>query len=89
MVSEPGLSRQSPLGHDGNAHAALMPMLEEKEDLRGVMSSRLSFGVGGGGGGGREEGDDAVDVDDVVEPKLKLNRILAGVKEIWKWSKLL
>lgn len=56
-----------------------MPMLEEKEDLRGVMSSRPSFGVGGGGGGGSDEGDDAVDVDDVVEPKLKLNRIVMCV----------
>ncbi|KAL3708953.1 hypothetical protein TMatcc_002741 [Talaromyces marneffei ATCC 18224] len=37
-------------------------MALEKEDLRGVMSSRPSLGVGGGGGGGSDDGEGEEDV---------------------------
>lgn len=40
------------MGQEGKAHAELIPMALEKDDLRGVISSNPSFGVGGGGGGG-------------------------------------
>ena len=56
--SDSGLRSEGLLGQEGKAHAELMPMALEKEDLRGVMSRSPSLGVGGGGGGGgSEEGD--------------------------------
>lgn len=51
-----------------------MPMAVEKDDLRGVISRRVSFGVGGGGGGGGS--DDGEDDEDVLVVKLKLNRMM-------------
>lgn len=61
------------LGHEGKAHALLMPSDVEKEDLRGVMSRSPSLGEGGGGGGGSEDGEGE---DSVLLPKLKLNRMV-------------
>lgn len=48
---ESALARAGRLGHEGKAHAAPMPYSLEKEDLRGVISSRESVGVGGGADG--------------------------------------
>lgn len=60
--SESGLRREGLLGHEGKAHAELMPMALEKEDLRGVISRRPSLGVGGGAGGGNDDGEGEEDV---------------------------
>lgn len=64
------------MGHEGNAHELFNDV--EKEDLRGVMSRSPSLGEGGGGGGGSEdgEGEDGVEEDSRLLPKLKLNRML-------------
>jgi hypothetical protein len=37
-------------------------MALENDDLRGVISSRPSLGVGGGGGGGSDDGEGEEDV---------------------------
>jgi len=50
------------LGQEGKAHAELIPMALEKDDLRGVISSKPSLGVGGGGGGGSDDGEGEEDV---------------------------
>lgn len=70
MDSESELMRDDRLGHDGKAHDVLMPMVMEKEDLRGVMSNSESLGVGGGGGGGKEEGEGEEGEEDVLLLKL-------------------
>lgn len=61
------------MGQEGNAHDVLMPSVVEKEDLRGVISSKSSLGEGGGGGGGSEEGEGE---DMVLLLKLKLNLMM-------------
>lgn len=60
--SDSGLSKDDRLGHEGKAQAELMPIALEKDDLRGVISSRPSLGDGGGGGGGSDEGEGEEDV---------------------------
>jgi hypothetical protein len=45
------------LGHDGKAQAALIPIADEKDVLRGLRSNKPSLGDGGGGGGGNDDGD--------------------------------
>lgn len=64
VVERSGLSvlkREGRLGQEGNAHVLFVRGVdEEKEHLRGVMSSMSSMGVGGGGGGIE---DDEVDED--------------------------
>lgn len=50
------------MGQEGKAHAELIPMALEKDDLRGVISSKPSLGVGGGGGGGSDDGEGEEDV---------------------------
>jgi hypothetical protein len=55
--------RDGRLGQEGKAQAALIPIADENEDLRGLRSSKPSLGEGGGGGGGGNdegEGEEAV-----------------------------
>lgn len=73
--------RDGLLGHEGKAQAELMPMALENEDLRGVMSKRLSLGVGGGaGGGGSEDGEGEEHV--LLLLKLRLNRMMMAVVSV-------
>jgi hypothetical protein len=61
--SESEVKSDGRLGQDGKAQAALMPMADENDDLRGLISNKPSLGEGGGGGGGGNdegEGEEAV-----------------------------